>query len=234
MIYIVTHNDENYIPKLDNYKEIKVGKIYEDDGRDNINHLNPYINEATAIYDLWKNCDDEIIGLYHYKRMFICKNKFEEITALSYNKAEVFLKDSGLICTRPSTLGRNTIYNYLKYTFTIESPHVIPILEKYINKLEEIDPNIVKYFKLANGFISRNMFVAKKEILDEYCNWLFPFIIPLTEEFVDNDLQRVKAINGFKGQERLIGHLIERIFSYWIENKYTGEITFLPYIVFED
>ena len=40
MIYVVKHSeDELLIPLLNNYKELKVGKLFEDDGRDNINYL---------------------------------------------------------------------------------------------------------------------------------------------------------------------------------------------------
>ena len=220
MIYVVQHNDDFFVPLSEGYKIIGVGNKFEDDGRDNINYLNPYINEATALYDIWKNCNDEVVGLNHYRRIFLYLNKHDYIFNLSFDKAKDMVKDNKIICTGFHDLGNNTIYNYLKYCFQISSPHVIKTYDKYIDKLESIDNNIVKYLKTRNGFIARNMFVARKEVIDKYCQWLFSFIIPLTEEFIMKDLENVEPFGKFSGQERMLGHFIERIFSYWLECVY--------------
>ena len=228
MIYIVKHNEDIYVPLMKNYKYINVGKMYEDNGRDNINYLNPYINETTALYDLWKNHNDDIIGMIHYRRIFLDLSKDN---VLSFNKAKEYLDMSSkdLICTYYHAFDNSTIYDYFKYTISIITPEALPIVEKYMNKLKSIDKNIIKYFKTKDRFIARNMFIARKEVIDRYCEWLFPFIIPLTEEFVKEDLENVGD------QTRMIGHLVERLFSYWIEevlgvNRAIG----LPYITYSD
>ena len=173
MIYVVKHSDDMYIPLMKNYKIINVGKLYEDDGRDNINYLNPYINETTALYDLWKNYNDEIIGMTHYRRLFITN----EYNALNFDMVKEFLKQVDLISTPIHDLGEYTINNYLTYSLKITDHHTLTVLEKYINKLGKVDPKIVTYFNTRHGFIARNMFVARKEIIDQYCKWLFSFII---------------------------------------------------------
>lgn len=45
---------------------------YETDFKDNIAHLNPKLNEMTAIYAYWKNLmkDADYIGFNHYRRLF--------------------------------------------------------------------------------------------------------------------------------------------------------------------
>ena len=68
MIYIVKHREyKNPVPSW--YKEIGVGQLYNGTG-ENINHLNKYLNEATAYYDLWKNSNDKTLGVCHYRRFF--------------------------------------------------------------------------------------------------------------------------------------------------------------------
>ena len=213
MIYVVKHSEEEItVPLLNNYKELKVGKLFEDNGRDNINHLNPYINEATGLYDLWKNCNDEYIGMTHYRRLFLDERNF----VLRYNKAIELLNEYkvDMLCTPFHPFDDNyTILSYFRYSLSVSNnPDSVKILDKYYDKLvEKIGPKFNWYFKNRQGFIARNMFFCRKEIIDEYCKWLFPIIIPLTEEFIKNDVKACVT------QERLLGHFIERIFSYWIE-----------------
>lgn len=210
MIYVVKHNNDMYIPVdlMSGYKEIKVGKLFEDDGRDNINYLNPYINETTALYDIWKNCTDEYVGLNHYRRLFLVDGT---TNVLSFEQAKDYLRNYDLLCTKFHSLQGNSIYGYFKYSLRVTTPSSVPTFEKYMEKLGNVCPECLAYFKKKTEFIGRNMFVARKEVIDEYCKWLFPIIIPLTEEFVENDLEAAK------GQERMIGHFVERMFSYWIE-----------------
>jgi hypothetical protein len=227
MIYVVKHSDDNFIPLTDGYKIIGVGDKFEDNGRDNINYLNPYINETTALYDIWKNCNEEVVGLVHYRRLFTYIDNNGYFYNLPIDIATNIVNQNKIICTHYHDLARNTIYSYLKYSFQVSSPHVIKTYDKYINKLESIDNNIIKYFETNNKFIARNMFVARKEIIDKYCQWLFSFIIPLTEEFIMKDLGELS------GQERMLGYFVERIFSYWLECIYGKEkLTHLYYITY--
>jgi len=49
--------------------------VPDDTNEDNISNLNPYLNEMTSIYTVWKNQgllppDTEAIGHAHYRRFF--------------------------------------------------------------------------------------------------------------------------------------------------------------------
>lgn len=225
MIYAVQHDEKFYLPLMKDYKILKVGKLYEDDGRNNINELNPFINETTALYDLWENHDDEIIGLTHYRRIMFDK----DIKALTFENAKKILKDKDMIVTVYQYYENSTIYDYFRYAISLTSPNALPVFDKYMGKLNEIDPKIIRYFKTKNKFIGRNMFVGKKEVVDKYCEWLFPIILPLVEEFVNNDLEQAY------GQERLLGHFVERMFSYWLEEILgIDKLAMVYYLTFEE
>ena len=84
------------------------------------------------------------------------------------------------------------------------------ILDKYYNKLVELEPNLKDYFN-EQEFAPKEMFVCEKYILDGYCEWLFSLILPLAIEF--------KEIDSGILQKRMLGHLIERLFYYWIEKE---------------
>lgn len=199
MIYIIKHK-EYKTPKIKGYKELYVGELYKDT-KDNINELNPYINEATGLYDIWKHGKDKIVGLVHYRRYFVHNGDY-----LSINTAEKILKDHDIIIT-PNVVFERGIYDQLR-TEMPNSEEAL-ILDKYYNKLCEIEPGLKEYFQ-EREFAPKEMFVCKREILNNYCEWLFKLIIPITKQFVEEDSQII--------QKRMIGHLVERLFYYWIKN----------------
>ena len=196
MIYIIKHKEyNNPIPK--DYQQLWVGERFWNYKKDNINELNPYINEATALYDIWKNTKDRIVGLCHYRRFFWNNNDY-----LKLKDAKEILKEYDIIITKEVQFDKG-IYEQLRSE--IENPD---ILDKYYNILIEKEPQLKEWFKFTS-FSAKEMFVCKRELLNKYCEWLFSLIIPITEQFVKEDMDRV--IN-----KRMIGHLVERLFAYWI------------------
>ena len=77
-VYVMTHKKINLnVPNY--YKKMLVGayrdtsdtdEYIRDDRFDNISRKNECYCELTGLYWLWKNCDDDIIGLVHYRRFF--------------------------------------------------------------------------------------------------------------------------------------------------------------------
>ena len=76
---LIKHNTNLYIPINSGNLAVPVksdfAKKYihfEDEMEDNISHLNPKLNEMTAIYAYWKNLmkDADYIGFNHYRRLF--------------------------------------------------------------------------------------------------------------------------------------------------------------------
>ena len=78
-LYVITHKYlENFIDSKD-YKYLFVGGykeaeknanyLYDDEG-DNISNKNANYCELTGLYWMWKNVNDEFLGLAHYRRYF--------------------------------------------------------------------------------------------------------------------------------------------------------------------
>lgn len=200
MIYVVKHKRYD-TPKLNNYSDIYVGDLFKNKELDNINYLNPYINEATALYDIWKNYNDNIVGLVHYRRFFVKDNEY-----LSLEDAKTILNDYDIIITNNVKFERG-IYDQLRLEMPNDKERLI--LDKYYNQLCKIEPKLKDYFN-EKEFAPKEMFVCKKELIDKYCEWLFSFIIPITEKFVKED--------GNIIQKRMIGHLVERLFYYYVKD----------------
>ena len=56
-----------------------------------------------------------------------------------------------------------------------------------------------------------NMFIMKKDLVDEYCNWLFDIL----EELED----RIDISDYSPFQARLYGRVSELLFNVWLEKK---------------
>ena len=206
MIYIVKHKlYENPIPQ--GYEELYVGKMFKKNG-EHINELNPYINEVTGMYWIWKNCpNDDVVGLAHYRRFFIHPTKSGLLTL---NEAEQILQKKKIILPPDFKTGK-TIYQQMRGDF--DDDGTLKVLEKYKQKICKLEPDLVNYFdNTVIPLIPRNMFIMKHEDFDDYCKWLMPLIIPLTQEFVKKDL-------WLTGNKRVIGYLAERLFGYWVHKK---------------
>ena len=58
-----------------------------------------------------------------------------------------------------------------------------------------------------------NMFIAKKELIDEYCEWLFDILFE-SEKTINKTLETKDKYN-----KRVYGFLSERLFNVWIKTK---------------
>lgn len=197
MIYIIKHR-ECETPKLKGYKDLGVGECFKGH-KDNINELNPYLNEETGMYDIWKNCKDEIKGQIQYRKHLGENDEF-----LPYERAKELLNDYDIITTTQCAVG-DGIYHNLRGEIGEES--IKQVLDKYYCKLIEIEPELETYFK-STSFHYGNMFICKKEIYDKYCEWVFSIMIFLAEQFEKEDLSC--------GKTRMMGYIGERLLTYWL------------------
>lgn len=198
MIYIVNHIPNIPLVML-GYENLYVGSV----GKGEINHLNPYINEATGLYEIWKK-KDMIKGLVHYRRYFLDDGGF-----LSIDRAAEILSEYDVI----------TCKNY-------EPPTPLEHLYKYLDKgivdkyIYQLPREVIEWFNSYQSFNILNMFVSKAEFIDAYCKWLFPLILPLAEQFAREDVTEDRHRN------RTIGYIIECLFGYWCKDykKYQMEV----------
>ena len=55
------------------------------------------------------------------------------------------------------------------------------------------------------------MFVTKRKTINEYCEWLFPIIIPLAEQFMRED-------DTLRMDTRALGFICEMMFGFWCKD----------------
>ncbi len=196
MIYIITHIP--YKHDIQSYYEtLKVGDMFDRPEQENINHLNKYINELTGLYQLWKNYHDKYLGLAHYRRRLGIDGH-----VLGYLEGIDILKNYDVILAKQMGFG-DTLYEFMARDFKNE----IGRFNRYIDIICDED---MKYFlRTEHNLYPRNMFFAKKELIDQYCEWLFPKIIPAAEMFKQEKTDH----------PRMLGYLSERFLTYWVKSQ---------------
>ena len=220
-MYVVTHKKlsaEHVQNFPEGYKVIHAGRALGedlgylgDDTGDNISHLNPYINELTAIYWIWKNTSHSIVGLSHYRRFFVADGK----NFLNAEEATNILKSYDIIVVELFQNWANTSEILRR---DICDNEITPFAESVIRKnLMRAQPDYLDAFNLKMNspiFFGCNMFVARREIFNVYCEWLFSFMIDATEEMLDRLLIGGKKLNELPHDwSRLPGFYVERIMT---------------------
>lgn len=206
-IYVVTHKKLDCI--LEERTVIGVGNksienvcLYDNVGN-NISEKNDSFCELTALYWMWKNSTSRIVGLEHYRRQFIKDNRL-------LNKEEVtdILSAYDVILPQRINLSSSIYHAFVKDNKEDDLIVVRRIIEKkYPDYIEAFDN-----LRNTNRLYVCNMFIAKREIVDDYCKWLFDILFE-AEKFID-------LSDRTSYQKRLYGFLSERLLNvYMWKNK---------------
>ena len=184
-IYVVGSSKNKFLP-LDNIREkFLIDQKHEGD---NIDFLNPWYCELTGLYYLWKHCDDDIVGLEHYRRYFVNdKNQL-----LSENEIRNILKDNDVIASyyicAKNLISQFTNEEVCKKDYLFNFAYSLEL-----NGLKDIKDFWITYL-CKNIFLQCNMFICKKEIINEYCELFFNIIKNI--EINENN----KRIVGYIGE----------------------------------
>lgn len=166
----------------------------------NIDNLNPWYCELTALYYMWKNSKAGIVGLEHYRRFFASPKKNK--TRLTKEEAEEILKDNEIItCTFRHKPG------YSAFKWFSDSGKGTD-LDTFIEILDDSQPGLGKNFYLylnERELVQCNMFIARKPLIDAYCEWLFPLLSKYD-----------KYVGLGNDNKRIDGYFGEHIFGLWL------------------
>lgn len=214
-LIIATHKKYD-MPKSDIYIPLQVGaegkeKLgYEvDNSMDNISEKNPYYCELTGLYWAWKNLDADYIGLVHYRRHFASKQRISSKKridrVLTEKEARKILEISDVILPKKRNYYIENLYSHYEHTMYIEPLDITRgiIEEKYPNYLTEFD----KLHKRRSAHMF-NMFIMKKDILNDYCTWLFDILFELEKRI---DVSKYDAFHA-----RFFGRVSELLLDVWI------------------
>lgn len=215
---IVAAHKKYQMPKDPMYLPVQVGAEgkepigYQSDNKGkNISSKNPYFCELTGLYWAWKNLDANYIGLSHYRRHFSVQKhipkdknkKFECI--LKENELKKILEHTDVVLPKKRKYYIENLYNHYKHTMYIEPLDITGqiIKEKYPQYYDEFE----KLHKRTSAHMF-NMLIMKKEILNDYCTWLFDILFELEKRI---DISQYDAFHA-----RFFGRVSELLLDVWI------------------
>lgn len=183
--------------------DIRVADVLDNEG-DNISEKNVNYCELTALYWMWKNKlaglapSEHYCGLFHYRRILDVTD--EDIKYMMDN-------DIDAVVAFPTLHEPDIKEHHSRY---IKEDDWQAMLEA----LKELQPD---YYEAYEDIFSQeymynyNMIIAKRSVLRDYCEWLFP-ILERTEE--------LSTPKGWERKDRYIGYLGENLMTlYFFYNK---------------
>ncbi|MEI6847082.1 MAG: DUF4422 domain-containing protein [Chlorobiaceae bacterium] len=198
-IHVGRMNAKNRGMSNDNYQWMISNTIGDDDG-ENISELNPNFCELTAVYWAWMNYDKlgspNYIGLEHYRRHF-------NIDA----SLPVFLGDYDIVAPIESLKNETIESQFSNGHKSVDFSEVIDFLCSLCPEYAKIAKS---YTKQNNGYFY-NMFIMKKHVFFEYCEWIFKILLQLHKK------TDYSEYNEF--DQRMPGYLGERLLGIFIQKK---------------
>lgn len=218
-VFVVTHKEVDNIPEdrtvigVGKDRTLKCTDIF-DNTQDNIENKNSSFCELTALYWMWKNDDTPYVGLEHYRRFF-CNGNILRSKPLKCEKILKKLNGYDVIVPKKTNLKMSVYARYKR-------GHVIEDMDICGEIIKADFPDYVDDFNFImkeHKIFMTNMFVAKKEIIDSYCEWLFHILFE-AEKRVD-----LTGRNDY--QSRAFGFLSERLFNVWVHHN-NLKVRYLP------
>lgn len=220
-IIIATHKNFNEPRDKELYMPVHVGAEGKDDlgyQKDNVGEsistLNPYFCELTGIYWAWKNLDVDYLGLVHYRRFFTKQKmaftsdiKIDDVI-LSKQDVDELIENYDVIVPTKRKYYIETLYSH--YTHTFDHTHLDLARQIIGDRTPDYLSSFDVVMKQRSGYMF-NMFIMKKTLLNEYCEWLFPILQTMYEKM---DLSSYTAFEA-----RLFGRVSERLFNVWLHHK---------------
>lgn len=211
---IVAAHKPYWMPEEEMYIPLQVGAagkesigFRRDDEGENISEKNANYCELTGLYWAWKNLEADYIGLAHYRRHFAGGKHGGSKEARVITEAEVREKLKGTDILLPTPRHYRIETNYSQYAHAHHARDLAAVREI----LGEMHPECLRPWDesmkrtVGHRF---NMFIMKKEQMDDYCEWLFGIL---------GELEQRLDISGYSGNDRRVfGFVSERLTDVWL------------------
>ena len=242
-IYIYTHKPLDYgIWDNQLYTPLEVGAYYRepvekvrDNRGDNMSEWNPILAETTGTYWIWKNAPKDLkyIGTCQYRRRieFPEDENFDEL----FNKCDVVAVEPIENCNP-----------WLQYTWCHSERDMKDLKAAIVDLYPDMLQDFERYIEAGSKIFYSNSFILRHEDFDEYCKFLFGIfewfqaergwvdpakaIEDIKNEILDGSRHNDR---GYRYQSQLFGFLGERLWTLWVQTKFS-RVCLVPYKKYEN
>ena len=197
-IYVVGSKSKKFLPLDGFHKKFIVDEKHEGD---NIDYLNPWYCELTGLYYMWKHDEDDIVGLEHYRR-YLTVDGWHPIKR---TEAENYLKKYDVLCVKvgyPYTGIKDYLIKNRKAEAT--NSYIALLASMYGRGYAD---HCIRYLN-GHEHVLGNMFVAKRETANKYCEFLFKSMYTWF---------RLQQKMGIPVEGRIVGYMAEFLFGAYID-----------------
>ena len=236
-IYVSMH-DDFYIADNKYLQAIQVGTsladrvfpdMLHDNEGENISYKNKMYCELTAQYWVWKNVKDlDYYGFFHYRRYFsfnpvqlkhwenivyfdYCDEKAQKEIMLDEDVMNNLISSYDVIYPQENPIGGDTVYeHWQKHLVQSDIDLLVDIIMEKYPEFYEVTSQVLN----SKQAIHCNMFIMKKQLFNEYSEWLF--------DILEEHEKRNDHSNYSTEKYRTMGHLAERlcaIYGKYLEKK---------------
>lgn len=201
-------NDPVYLPvQVGRALHQPLGEIQGDHTGKNISVKNPNYCELTALYWAWKNLDCDWLGLVHYRRYFVTGQGGDKWNRIVSGKQwDEILSRWDVIVPKKRHYWIET--NYSQYAHAHHAQDLDITREILAEQYKEYLPAFDRVMKRTSGH-RFNMFVMKRQLLNDYCSWVFAVLEQLE--------LRLDIRNYSANDARVFGFVSERLLDVWLE-----------------
>ena len=188
---VKTYDEESFVKKIQVGASLTdtvlTGADLFDNVGENISTENPIYGELTATYHAWKNDLHDIMGLFHYRR--VLKVTKEQLVMLDTGKADVILP-LPFVCY-PDASGQ-----YGRYLNQEDIEVMLEVLRDSYPGIYDKATEVLKGKHLYNY----NMLIAKKEVFEDYCAWMFSLLAEIAKRCEAVSRERLPRYIGRIGE----------------------------------
>ena len=244
-IYIVHYKPGKILKSDALYQPLMSGNFFcqtkdaflGDDSGENISEKNPYYSELTGIYWVWKNRQQAVTGICHYRRFFTAQPEpfLYRSKRLLYSLIGLSDKRYGLIYTKdihlfvPRVLSQEELKSILaEYDAVLPQSRKLKYsVREHYRRYHDINDLLIleailkdKYPEYLDAFhtvlqekrvYANNMFILKEAQYQPFMEWWFDMLFEFEK--------RVDIIKYTGYQQRIMGFVSERLLTVWFKKQ---------------